>query len=70
MLKGHTNEHRQWYMNSVSIGCHCYVMPQALILPGCDLKGNNIIYPCTLIMKGDQLSMNSDCQGSPSKSFI
>ncbi len=52
-------------MRPVSIGSHSHIMSGAFILPGCHLKGNNQIYPCTMIMKGDQLPINTNWQGSP-----
>jgi hypothetical protein len=52
-------------MRRVSIGTRSHLMANAFILPGCHLDGNNTIYPCTLIMKGDQVPMNTDWEGSP-----
>jgi hypothetical protein len=54
-------------MRPVSIGSRSHLMSGAFILPGCHLAGNNIIHPCTLIMKGDQLPINTDWEGSPAR---
>jgi carbonic anhydrase/acetyltransferase-like protein (isoleucine patch superfamily) len=56
-------------MRPVLIGSHSYLMPNAFVLPGCHLNGNNIIHPCTLIIKGDQLPINTNWHGSPAKYY-
>ncbi|CAF4100658.1 unnamed protein product [Adineta steineri] len=68
-VQAHTYEYRQSYMRPVIIGAHSHLMPNAFVLPGCHLDGNNTIYPCTLIMKGDKLPMHTNWQGSPARHF-
>ncbi|CAF4198699.1 unnamed protein product, partial [Adineta steineri] len=65
----HTYEYRQSYLRPVMIGAHSHLMPNAFVLPGCHLDGNNTIYPCTLIMKGDKLPMHTNWKGSPARHF-
>ena len=36
-----------------------------MMFPGCNLDGNNQIYPCTLILKGDKLAHGTKWHGSP-----
>ena len=54
-------------MRPVVIGTRSHLMSNAFVLPGCHLDGNNTIYPCTLIMKGDQLPANTHWKGSPAR---
>lgn len=67
IFQAHTYEYRQLYMRPISIGARSHLMSNAFVLPGCHLDGNNTIYPCTFIMKGDQLPQNTHWKGSPAQ---
>ncbi|CAF4608243.1 unnamed protein product, partial [Didymodactylos carnosus] len=61
----HTFEQRLWKLLPVVIGPYSILMPMAMVFSGCTLEGNNVIHPCTLIMKNDHLPINTQWHGCP-----
>ncbi|CAF1107439.1 unnamed protein product [Adineta steineri] len=64
-MQGHSFEQRIFKLAPVSIGNSCVLMSYSIIMPGCKLMGNNRLYPMTLIMKNDQLPLNTHWKGIP-----
>ncbi|CAF1180004.1 unnamed protein product [Adineta steineri] len=69
-IQGHSFEQRILKLAPVSIGNSCILMSYAIVMPGCKLMGNNRLYPLTLIMKNDQLPLNTHWKGLPAQSCI
>ncbi|CAF1398930.1 unnamed protein product [Adineta steineri] len=68
-IQGHSFEQRIFKLAPVSIGNSCVLMSSSIVMAGCELMGNNRLYPLTLIMKNDQLSLNTDWKGLPARSY-
>ncbi|UJR38884.1 hypothetical protein I4U23_031552 [Adineta vaga] len=66
----HTFEQRIFKLSPVIVNDNCILMCGSIVMPGSKLMGNNRLYPLTLIMKNDQLSLNTHWKGIPAKSFI
>ncbi|CAF1373317.1 unnamed protein product [Adineta steineri] len=64
-IQGHSFEQRIFKLAPVSIGNLCVLMSGSIVMAGCKLMGNNRLYPMTLIMKNDQLSLNTHWKGIP-----
>ncbi|CAF1528486.1 unnamed protein product [Adineta steineri] len=67
-IQGHSFEQRILKLARVSIGNSCVLMSYSIVMPGCKLMGNNRLYPLTLIMKNDQLPLNTHWRGIPAQS--
>ncbi|CAF1479835.1 unnamed protein product [Adineta steineri] len=67
-IQGHSFEQRILKLAPVSIGNSCVLMSYSIVMPGCKLMGNNRLYPMTLIMKNDQLPLNTHWKGIPAQS--
>ncbi|CAF1551551.1 unnamed protein product, partial [Adineta steineri] len=67
-IQGHSFEQRILKLAPVSIGNSCILMSGSIVMPGCKLIGNNRLYPGTLIMKNDQLPLNTHWKGIPALS--
>ncbi|CAF1065799.1 unnamed protein product, partial [Adineta steineri] len=64
-IQGHSFEQRILQLAPVSIGNSCILMSGSIVMAGCKLMGNNRLYPGTLIMKNDQLPLNTHWKGIP-----
>ncbi|CAF1218143.1 unnamed protein product [Adineta steineri] len=64
----HSFEQRILKQAPVSIGNSCILMTSSIVMAGCKLMGNNRLYPLTLIMKNDQLPLNTHWKGLPAQS--
>ncbi|CAF3839123.1 unnamed protein product [Adineta steineri] len=67
-IQGHSFEQRILKLAPVSIGNSCVLMSGSIVMAGCKLMGNNRLYPGTLIMKNDQLPLNTHWKGIPAQS--
>ncbi|CAF0774841.1 unnamed protein product [Adineta steineri] len=67
-IQGHSFEQRILKLAPVSIDSSCVLMSGSIVMAGCKLMGNNRIYPGTLIMKNDQLPLNTHWKGIPARS--
>ncbi|CAF1168778.1 unnamed protein product [Adineta steineri] len=67
-IQGHSFEQRILKLAPVSIGNSCVLMSSSIVMSGCKLLGNNRLYPGTLIMKNDQLPLNTHWKGVPAES--
>jgi hypothetical protein len=45
-------------------------MSGSFVLAGCKLMGNNRLYPYTMVMKNDQLPLNTNWKGVPASKSI
>ncbi|CAF3910855.1 unnamed protein product [Rotaria sp. Silwood1] len=61
----HTFEHRLFQLAPSYIGQGSILDHSALTFPDCKLEGNNRVYPCTLILKGDWLPKGTMWKGNP-----
>ncbi|CAF1052225.1 unnamed protein product [Adineta steineri] len=68
-IQGHSFEQRILKLAPVSIGNSCVLMSGSIVMASCKLMGNNRLYPMTLIMKNDQLSLNTHWKGIPAQSY-
>ncbi|CAF0897146.1 unnamed protein product [Adineta steineri] len=64
----HSFEQRILKLAPVSIGNSCVLMSYSMVMAGCKLVGNNRLYPLTLIMKNDQLPLDTHWNGIPAQS--
>ncbi|CAF4101985.1 unnamed protein product [Adineta steineri] len=68
-IQGHSFEQRILKLAPVSVSNSCVLMSYSIIMAGCKLMGNNRLYPLTLIMKNDQLPLNTHWKGIPARSY-
>ncbi|CAF4131639.1 unnamed protein product, partial [Adineta steineri] len=68
-IQGHSFEQRIFKLAPVSIGNSCVLMSGSIVMAGCKLMGSNRLYPGTLIMKNDQLPLNTHWKGIPAQSY-
>ncbi|CAF4117543.1 unnamed protein product, partial [Adineta steineri] len=66
-IQGHSFEQRILNVAPVSIGNSCVIMSGSIVMTGCKLMGNNRLHPGTLIMKNDQLPLNTHWKGIPAQ---
>ncbi|CAF4261970.1 unnamed protein product [Rotaria socialis] len=67
VIQAHTYEKREFQLLPVAIGSDTILMSGSLIHLGCQLDGNNCLYPLTFLMKNDHLSKNTKWIGSPAR---
>ncbi|CAF1442458.1 unnamed protein product [Adineta steineri] len=68
-ISGHTFEQRIWKTAPVTVGNSCIIMSGSEVMSGCNLMGNNRLYPFTLVMKNDLLQPNTQWKGVPAQSY-
>ncbi|CAF1254471.1 unnamed protein product, partial [Didymodactylos carnosus] len=67
IIQCHTYEQRILKLMPTTVGPYSILRSMSMVFPGCQLKGGNIINPCTLILKDDQLPENTEWLGCPPK---
>ncbi|CAF4666490.1 unnamed protein product [Rotaria socialis] len=66
-IQCHSFEQRIHKLANVTIGDGSVLMSGSFVLAGCKLMGNNRLYPYTMVMKNDQLPLNTNWKGVPAR---
>ncbi|CAF1287843.1 unnamed protein product [Didymodactylos carnosus] len=69
-IQCHTHEQRILKMVPTTVGPNSILRSISMLFPGCRLEGNNIINPCTLILKDDHLPEHTEWLGCPPKMIV
>ena len=67
LFQCHTFEQRLFKTDSIIVEDGCILMSYANVLSGSTLQGGNILRPYTLVMKNDQLKVNTIWHGVPAR---